>query len=316
MFGPVTMRGAISLGSGVVALVLLVTPGLAQDGRAFWPQQRTVGTQPQVPAARSAEPLAEDTEKAAAQLYSDARDALDTGNHDLGQRRLERLVGLYPDTVMAGIARRDLKLLYARSATRPAQELPGLLSTAGAAPVQPSLTPPPPTQAPRVPVNPEAVSAANAELRMAAGDRLFFGDSSTEISSRAKGALEAMALWLRRNPGVDIVVEGHADDRGTLEFNRSMADLRAETVRARLIDLGVAPGRIGAVGLGRENPIADCREAQCAAQNRRAVVVVTNVTAPLVNLGPGLRPDFRPDGRTDRLNGRIEGPSGVTAVQR
>jgi outer membrane protein OmpA-like peptidoglycan-associated protein len=340
--------------ASAISAVALVLAGLswsqplnAQDGRSFWPQPR-FSNQPDV---RSREPGTEDTERAAIALYAEARDALDTGDMELGQRRLERLVGRYPDTVTASIARRDLKLLYSRD-TRPqeaARQEPTQFPRPKAAlpsPVQPvptaeSMSPPvaPPTAtiatappAPRAPQfgtaqgtpmgqplpppiaarpSPQddraALERASADLRASAGDRLFFGDASVDLGGRAKTTLESVANWLRRNPSVDLVIEGHGDDRGTVEFNGKMAEQRADAVRQRLIDLGVAPQRLASVGLGRTQPVADCAEPQCTAQNRRVVFIVTRANGPLVPSQPLARP-----------NAPVEpGPySGVTVVKR
>jgi peptidoglycan-associated lipoprotein len=77
-----------------------------------------------------------------------------------------------------------------------------------------------------------------------------------------------------RYPHLSVIVEGHADDAGGLAHNLSLSQQRAEVVRQRLIQLGVAPERIRAAAFGRERLIADCATAACAAQNRRAVTIV------------------------------------------
>jgi peptidoglycan-associated lipoprotein len=113
-----------------------------------------------------------------------------------------------------------------------------------------------------------------AEFQSTVGDRVFFGEASAELGTRGRLALEAQAEWLLRYPHLTIVVEGHADDAGSPAHNLSLSQQRAEAVRRRLIQMGVAPERIRAAAFGRERLIADCAAAACAAQNRRAITIV------------------------------------------
>ena len=113
-----------------------------------------------------------------------------------------------------------------------------------------------------------------AEFQSQVGDRVFFSDASAELGTRGRVALEAQAAWLLRNPTLSVIVEGHADDAGGITHNREVSQRRAEAVRRRLIHMGVAPERIGTVACGRERLIAQCADAECAAQNRRAVTVI------------------------------------------
>ncbi len=124
-----------------------------------------------------------------------------------------------------------------------------------------------------------AVVAASDAFKSTVGDRIFFSNGSADIGSRGRAALDAQAGWLHRHLEVAITVEGHADDGGAGDFNQTIAQRRAEVVRQRLIEAGVAETRIGIVAAGRSQPVVDCRDPECAAQNRRAVSVVTSVTA-------------------------------------
>jgi peptidoglycan-associated lipoprotein len=122
---------------------------------------------------------------------------------------------------------------------------------------------------------PEGLEAGiGRDFRMSVGDRVFFADRSAELSGRARAAIEAQAQWLKRKPGLIIVVEGHADDSGTSDDNMTLSQQRADAVRRRLIDLGIATDRIRISAFGRNQTVADCTGSQCAAQNRRAVTVV------------------------------------------
>jgi peptidoglycan-associated lipoprotein len=116
-------------------------------------------------------------------------------------------------------------------------------------------------------------------FKLAVGDRVFFSEGSAGLGARARVALEAQAGWLRRHAGLSVVLEGHADDPGTNALNAQLARDRAEAVRQRLIDLGVAPERIILTSFGRERTITDCGGAVCAAQNRRVVTAIGQAAA-------------------------------------
>ena len=109
---------------------------------------------------------------------------------------------------------------------------------------------------------------------MEVGDRIFFVAGSAELGSRAPAGLGAQAAWMRKQSQVDAVIEGHADDPGSADENRAVALARAEAVRQRLIEEGIAPDRLRISVLGRGRRIADCEGTECATHNRRAVTVV------------------------------------------
>ncbi len=106
------------------------------------------------------------------------------------------------------------------------------------------------------------------------GDRVFFDTDHYDISTAAEGTLRSQAALLQAYPAVTVTVEGHADERGTREYNLALADRRADAVRNYLTALGVAPERIETVSYGKERP--DCADAsdRCWAVNRRGVTVV------------------------------------------
>jgi peptidoglycan-associated lipoprotein len=115
---------------------------------------------------------------------------------------------------------------------------------------------------------------AAAEFQTQVGDRVFFSEGSAELGARARAALEAQATWLKRHTSLAVTIEGHADDAETIGHNLEVSRRRAEAVRRRLIESGVAAERIRTAAYGRERPIARCNEPRCAVQNRRAVTVV------------------------------------------
>lgn len=108
------------------------------------------------------------------------------------------------------------------------------------------------------------------------GDRVLFELDSSVLSGAAEDVLLEQAAWLRDNPGHTIVVEGHADERGTREYNLALGARRSESVRSFLIQNGVSASRIETVSYGKERPELPCSFEQCWSQNRRAVTVVAD----------------------------------------
>lgn len=114
-------------------------------------------------------------------------------------------------------------------------------------------------------------TAAQDELRDAVGDRVFFSAGSAELDSRAVEAVAAQAGWLARHDGLDIVIEGHADDGVVDSAQLGLSESRAFAVKRILVERGLAAARIAVIAFGHTEPIALCDDAQCRAQNRRAV---------------------------------------------
>jgi peptidoglycan-associated lipoprotein len=104
------------------------------------------------------------------------------------------------------------------------------------------------------------------------------GFSSTPIlrSSRADAAatLDRQAQWLNQYPTYQITMEGHADERGTREYNLALGARRAAAARQYLSSRGVAANRINTISFGKERPVAVCDDISCWSQNRRAVTVL------------------------------------------
>jgi peptidoglycan-associated lipoprotein len=106
------------------------------------------------------------------------------------------------------------------------------------------------------------------------GDRILFDFDSFEIDAEDRGVLDTQAQWLTRYPNTRVTIEGHADERGTREYNLALGDRRANAARAYLESRGIAPGRMQVISWGKERPaVAESNEAAWA-QNRRAVTVV------------------------------------------
>lgn len=107
------------------------------------------------------------------------------------------------------------------------------------------------------------------------GDRVFFLADQSSLTPEATGILTKQAQWLQTYSKITIQVEGHADERGTREYNIALSARRATTVRQFLISNGVAGNRISSIAYGKERPVALCDAEQCWSQNRRAVTVIT-----------------------------------------
>jgi peptidoglycan-associated lipoprotein len=106
------------------------------------------------------------------------------------------------------------------------------------------------------------------------GDRVFFETDQTELTPANEATLSKQAAWLNRYPRYSFTIEGHADERGTREYNFALGSRRAESVKSYLIAKGVAPSRMKTISFGKERPVATCDDISCWSQNRRAVTVL------------------------------------------
>ena len=106
------------------------------------------------------------------------------------------------------------------------------------------------------------------------GDRVFFESDSTDLTPTAVATLDKQAQWLSRYGRHVFLVEGHADERGTREYNFSLGARRAQVVRDYLASRGIAAARMRTVSYGKERPVAVCNDISCWSQNRRAVTVL------------------------------------------
>ncbi|MEQ5774646.1 MULTISPECIES: peptidoglycan-associated lipoprotein Pal [unclassified Thalassospira] len=106
------------------------------------------------------------------------------------------------------------------------------------------------------------------------GDRVFFDYDQYDLSAEARRTLELQAAWLKKYPQYTVLVEGHADERGTREYNLALGERRANSSKDYLIALGVEPSRIETISYGKERPVALGHDEASWAKNRRAVTVV------------------------------------------
>ena len=106
------------------------------------------------------------------------------------------------------------------------------------------------------------------------GDRVFFESDSSDLTPAGTATLDRQAQWLGRYPRYAFLIEGHADERGTREYNFSLGARRGQTVRDYLASRGVSGSRMRTVSYGKERPVAVCNDISCWSQNRRAVTVL------------------------------------------
>ena len=106
------------------------------------------------------------------------------------------------------------------------------------------------------------------------GDRVFFETDSSELTSTAQATLDKQARWLQQYGRYSFTVEGHADERGTREYNIALGQRRAEVTKNYLAAKGIAGSRIRIISYGKERPVAVCDDISCWSQNRRAVTVL------------------------------------------
>ena len=112
------------------------------------------------------------------------------------------------------------------------------------------------------------------EFSSQVGDRVFFDTDQTDLNEKGMATLDKQASWLNRYARYNFTVEGHADERGTREYNFALGSRRAESVKNYLISKGVSASRIKTISYGKERPVAVCDDISCWSQNRRAVTVL------------------------------------------
>ena len=106
------------------------------------------------------------------------------------------------------------------------------------------------------------------------GDRVFFETDSSELTTQSRATLDKQAQWLTNYSQYAFTVEGHADERGTREYNIALGARRAQGVRDYLISRGIQANRMRTISYGKERPVAVCNDISCWSQNRRAVTVL------------------------------------------
>lgn len=106
-----------------------------------------------------------------------------------------------------------------------------------------------------------------------ASDRIFFDTDKYDVDAQDQATLQSQAAWLQQNPTVRVTIEGHADERGTRDYNIALGERRANSAKNYLASLGIDSGRITTVSYGKERPASLGSDEAAWAQNRRAVTV-------------------------------------------
>lgn len=114
-----------------------------------------------------------------------------------------------------------------------------------------------------------------AHFTSAIGDRILFEVDQSSLTLTAQSLLNSQAGWLAEYPKYSALIEGHADEQGTREYNLALGARRASAVRDYLVGRGVADTRVATVTFGKERPLEVCSTEACWSQNRRAVTVVS-----------------------------------------
>jgi peptidoglycan-associated lipoprotein len=119
-----------------------------------------------------------------------------------------------------------------------------------------------------------AIPGTVQDFNQTVGDRVFFDTDQTDLSPRAQATLDKQAAWLNQYSHYNFTIEGHADERGTREYNFALGWRRAQAVHDYLAAKGVSPSRMKTISYGKERPVAVCDDISCWSQNRRAVTVL------------------------------------------
>ncbi len=145
----------------------------------------------------------------------------------------------------------------------------------------PPVTTPAPTPTPTTVVAPTPsgpIVGTQAHFRGVVGDSaiIYFDTDRYNIDSADAAALQAQAQYFAQYPALTFTIEGHADERGTREYNLALGERRANSAKNYLVSLGVSPSRISTISYGKERPVALASNERAWAQNRRAASIVVN----------------------------------------
>ena len=119
-----------------------------------------------------------------------------------------------------------------------------------------------------------AVRAGSEEEFVRVGDRVFFAFNKYDLTQESRSTLEKQAEWLKRYSSVPVLIAGHADERGTREYNLALGERRANSVRDYLVALGVGSSRVKTISYGKERPVDPRSNEEAWAKNRRSVTQI------------------------------------------
>lgn len=125
----------------------------------------------------------------------------------------------------------------------------------------------------RPPTGFSVVPGSLQDLVINVGDRVFYDLDKSNLKPAARTTLEKQAAWLKKFPSVQVTLEGHADERGTREYNLALGERRANSAKDFLVALGINPNRVKVVSFGKERPVALGHDESSWSQNRRGVTV-------------------------------------------
>lgn len=120
-------------------------------------------------------------------------------------------------------------------------------------------------------VHGNVIPGSQEDLTVNVGDRVYFGYDSYSLTPEALQQLQLQSQWLSQYPNLNVTIEGHADERGTREYNLALGDRRAASVRDYLVSIGVPANRIRTISYGKERPEVTGSDPQSWAQNRRSI---------------------------------------------
>ena len=107
-------------------------------------------------------------------------------------------------------------------------------------------------------------------------DRVFFGTNETVLTTASRDTLRKQAAWLRKNSSINVVLEGHADERGTREYNLALGERRANSAKDYLMTYGISSDRVSVLSYGKERPVDSGSNPLAWSKNRRSVTVKAN----------------------------------------
>jgi len=126
--------------------------------------------------------------------------------------------------------------------------------------------------------NAAAAPGSQQDFVVNVGDRVFFETDSAQLTTQARQTLDRQALWLNNYNRYAFTIEGHADERGTREYNIALGARRAQVMREYLASRGISEQRMHTISYGKERPVAVCNDISCWSQNRRAVSVLNQTS--------------------------------------
>ncbi len=150
------------------------------------------------------------------------------------------------------------------------------LLVAGCATKAPPPPPPAPVAQPAPPPAPSIVPGSAQDLKVNVGDTVHFEYNLYAVLDQDKATLQRQAAWLAKYPNIKVTVEGHADERGTREYNIALGAKRANAVKEDLVSLGVSAARVDTVSYGKERPLCPESTEACWSQNRRGVTIIAS----------------------------------------